>query len=66
MKKIFVLLFIGFFNAAFLSHVFVVLTIQGEYLIREYNPWIAGFEAIFCFIVSMLFIVLMFKIKERN
>ena len=61
-----VTLFIGFFNALFAAHVFVVLYIFGEYPIREPVKWIAAFEVVLCLFIAGLFMERLFRLKEKR
>lgn len=62
----FIALFWLVFNSLFLCHVFVILFLQGSYLVSETNPYIAGFEIALTLGVAILGINRLLKIKERK
>lgn len=41
-----IFVFFSIFTFLFLAHFFVVLAIQGEYLVEEPNRWVAIFELV--------------------
>ena len=51
-----VTLCLGLFQSLFLTHVFIVLAIQGEYLIREPVRWIAIGEIVLYLAIAGLFV----------
>ena len=61
-----VTLCLGLFQSLFLTHVFVVLAWQGEYLIREPVRWIAVFEIVLFLVIAGLFVERLSQLKEVN
>ena len=59
-----VTLCLGLFQSLFLTHVFVVLAIQGEYLIREPVRWVAVFEIVLFLVIAGLFVERLSQLKE--
>ena len=59
-----VTLALGLFQSLFLCHVFVVLAIQGEYLIREPVRWIAIGEIVLYLAIAGLFVERLSQLKE--
>ena len=54
------------FNSLFLSHFFIVLFFQGEYLITESRTWIAGIEIVVTLALAGLGIERIIRLKERR
>ena len=52
------------FNSLFLCHVFVILFLQGSYLVSESNQYIAAFEVALTLAVAILGINRLIKVKE--
>jgi len=61
-----VTLCLGLFQSLFLTHVFIVLAIQGEYLIREPVRWIAILEIFIFLAIAGLFVERLCQVRERN
>ena len=59
-----VTLCLGLFQSLFLTHVFIVLAIQGEYLIREPVRWIAIGEIVLYLAIAGLFVERLSQLKE--
>ena len=59
-----VTLCLGLFQSLFLTHVFVVLAWQGEYLIREPIRWVAVFEIVLFLAIAGLFVERLSQLKE--
>ena len=59
-----VTLCLGLFQSLFLTHVFIVLAIQGEYLIREPIRWVAVFEIVLFLVIAGLFVERLSQLKE--
>ena len=59
-----VTLCLGLFQSLFLTHVFVVLAWQGEYLIREPIRWIAILEIFIFLVIAGLFVERLSQLKE--
>lgn len=59
-----VTLCLGLFQSLFLTHVFIVLAIQGEYLIREPVRWVAVFEIVLFLVIAGLFVERLSQLKE--
>jgi len=59
-----VTLCLGLFQSLFLVHVFIVLAIQGEYLIREPIQWVAILEIVIFLVTAGLFVERLSQLKE--
>ena len=61
-----IILFLSFFNALWLAHVFLVLGLVGEYPVREPVAWIAWGEFALCILLAGAIIERLLHLKEKR
>jgi len=54
------------FNSLFLCHFFVVLLLQGKYLVKEANIWMAGIEVVITLVLAGLGIEALLNLREQK